>query len=148
MQGIVSSAARSASRTAWSTESRSTPGIDGTGVPRVLPVREEHRPDQVVRGQRCFAHQAPRPLAPAVAAQAHRSESSGLRAISLASASAGTKPMLVLQWTAEFDGHGGSFGGLFSRSWADLPPGMCKLFQPTSRTPCAWSYLPRAKRRP
>ena len=35
MQGMLSFAARSASRTAWSTVSRSTPGIEATGV-RVL----------------------------------------------------------------------------------------------------------------
>ena len=35
MQGMLSFTARSASRTAWSTVSRSTPGIEATGV-RVL----------------------------------------------------------------------------------------------------------------
>ena len=67
---MVSLAARSASRTAWSTDSRSTPGIDGTGARALFAVHDEQRPDQVVGGELVLAHHAARPFAAPVAAQA------------------------------------------------------------------------------
>ena len=60
MQGMVSFAARSASRTASSTDSRSTPGIEATGARRAFG--DEQRPDQVVGGEHVLAHHAPRPF--------------------------------------------------------------------------------------
>ena len=67
--GMPSSAARSASRTASSTVSRSTPGIEATGTRALVAVDDEDRPDQVVGRQHVLAHQAARPFGLAVAAR-------------------------------------------------------------------------------
>ena len=67
---MSSFAARSASRTASSTESRSTPGIEATGTRVVRAVDDEQRPDQVVGGEHVLAHHAPRPFGLAVAPHA------------------------------------------------------------------------------
>ncbi len=66
----VELAARSASRTASSTLSRSTPGIAATGTRRLLALDEEERPDQVVRRQHMLRNEPPRPFRLAVAARA------------------------------------------------------------------------------
>jgi len=60
-------AARSASRTASSTESRSTPGIDGNRRARLRSVDQEQRPDQIVDGEHIFGHQPARPVGLAIA---------------------------------------------------------------------------------
>jgi hypothetical protein len=63
--------ARGFARTISSTDSRSTPGIDGTGVRCVRAVHHEHRPDQVVGRENVFAHHAARPFAAPVSTHAH-----------------------------------------------------------------------------
>ena len=70
-RGCRSRAARSASRTASSTEIRSTPGIEPTGMRLRLAIDEEQRPDQVVGGQHVLPHHAPGPLGFSVAAVAN-----------------------------------------------------------------------------
>ena len=67
---MLSSAARAASRTASSTERRSTPGMEATGMRVPVAVDQEQRPDQVVGGEHVLAHQPPRPFGLAVAARA------------------------------------------------------------------------------
>ena len=62
--------ARSASRTASSTLSRSTPGIAATGTRLLLALDEKQRPDQVAGRQHVFRDEPPRPFGLAVAARA------------------------------------------------------------------------------
>ena len=68
----MSLAARSAARTASSTDSRSTSGMEATGARTLRAVDDEQRPDQVVGGQHVLAHHAPGPFGAAVAARADR----------------------------------------------------------------------------
>ncbi len=71
MQGMVSFSRAFGLAHRLSTESRSTPGIDGTGCRALLPVHHEQRPDQVVGRERVLRAPGGAPTRAAVAAHAH-----------------------------------------------------------------------------
>ena len=112
MQGIVSLAARSASRTTWSTLSRCTPGIDGTGCRAFSPSitnSGQIRSSAVSTCSRTMRRaQSLLPIAPHAHGQVERV------AGNLARFRRGRHEAdLALQGTAEFDCHEETPGGFF-----------------------------------
>ena len=105
MQGMSSLAARSAARTASSIESRSTPGMEATGLRAFVPSTTNSGQIRSSDRQHVLAHQAARPVGLAVAARADGEIEAEL---GRGGRSDRADPGFRLERTAVFDSHCGA----------------------------------------